>query len=147
LAYGLWCRLGVRLFDRLRLLWCSTRYVPETPSAADDAAGLRVSSGARFCELISFVPVDFDFGTGMLTVSKSTVEVTAKYHPEGHRFLTRHYTKNGEHRRFKIDSAVTRMVQGHIALHGIGPGELIFPVRLFASTEAAARERLTQEEI
>jgi hypothetical protein len=37
------------------------------------------------------------------------------------------------------------MVQEHIASHGIGPGELIFPVRLFASTEAAARERLTQE--
>jgi len=28
-----------------------------------------------------------------------------------------------------------------------GPGQVIFPVRLFASTEAAGRDRLTQEEI
>lgn len=39
------------------------------------------------------------------------------------------------------------MVREHIALHGIGPGHVIFPVRLFASTEAAGRDRLTHEEI
>src|SRR5579875_2798393 len=50
-------------------------------------ARLGIASGARFCELISFVPEDFDFGTNMLSVNKSTVEVTAKIHPEGYRFL------------------------------------------------------------
>lgn len=110
-------------------------------------ARLGVSSGARLCELISFIPEDFDFAAGMLTVRRSTVEVTAKYHPTGNRFLTREYTKNGEHRRFKIDPAVSEMVRGHIALHGISPGQVIFPVRLFASTEAAGRDRLTEEEI
>ncbi len=39
------------------------------------------------------------------------------------------------------------MVREHIALNGIGPGQVIFPVRLFASTEAAGRARLTEEEI
>ncbi len=110
-------------------------------------ARLGVSSGARLCELISFIPEDFDFAADMLSVRRSTVEVTAKYHPTGDRFLTREYTKNGEHRRFKIDHAVSGMVREHIALHGIGPGHVIFPVRLFASTEAAGRDRLTQEEI
>ena len=52
-------------------------------------ARLGVSTGARHCELISFVPEDFDFAGCMLTVSKSTVEVTADFHPEGYRFLTR----------------------------------------------------------
>lgn len=75
------------------------------------------------------------------------MEVTAKYHPTGDRFLTREYTKNGEHRRFKVDHAVSEMVREHTALHGIGPGQVIFPVRLFASTEAAGRDRLTQEQI
>jgi hypothetical protein len=75
------------------------------------------------------------------------VEVTAKYHPTGDRFLTREYTKNGEHGRFKVDHAVSEMVREHTALHGIGPGQVIFPVRLFASTEAAGRDRLTQEQI
>lgn len=36
-------------------------------------ARLGVSTGARYCELISFIPEDFDFGGCMLTVSKSTV--------------------------------------------------------------------------
>ncbi len=75
------------------------------------------------------------------------MEVTARYHPTGARFLTREYTKNGEHRRFKIDHPVSAMLQEHIAENGIGPGQVIFPVRLFASTEAAGRDRLTQEEI
>jgi integrase len=110
-------------------------------------ARLGVSSGARLCELISLIPEDFDFAADMLAVRRSTVEVTAKYHPTGNRFLTREYTKNGEHRRFKIDRAVPEMVREHIALHGIGPGQVIFPVRLFASTVAAGRDRLTREEI
>ena len=46
-------------------------------------ARLGVSSGARLCELISFIPEDFDFDADMLAVRRSTVEVTAKYHPTG----------------------------------------------------------------
>ena len=110
-------------------------------------ARLGASSGARLCELISFIPEDFDFAADMLAVRRSTVEVTAKYHPTGDRFLMREYTKNGEHRRFKVDHAVSEMVPEHITLHGIGLGQVIFPVRLFASTEAAGRDRLTQEQI
>lgn len=60
-------------------------------------ARLGVSTGARHCELISFTPEDFDLSGCMLTVSKSTVEVTADFHPDGYRFPTRQYTKNGEH--------------------------------------------------
>ena len=105
-------------------------------------ARLGVSTGARLCELISFIPDDFDFDADMLDVRRSTVEVTSRYHPTGDRFLTREYTKNGEHRRFRIDHAVSLMVQEHIAENGIGPRQVIFPVRLFASTEAAGRAGL-----
>jgi integrase len=111
-------------------------------------ARLGVSTGARHCELISFIPEDFDFGGRMLTVSKSTVEVTADFHPDGYRFQTRQYTKNGEHRRMKIDGDVADMVQEHIAVNSIGPGQLIFPIRLFAArTVAARRERMSDEEM
>ena len=110
-------------------------------------ARLGVSTGARLCELISFIPDDFDFDADMLDVRRSTVEVTSRYHPTGDRFLTRQYTKNGEHRRFRIDHAVSLMVQEHIAENGIEPRQVIFPVRLFASTEAAGRARLTEDEI
>ena len=108
---------------------------------------LGVASGVRLCELISFTPEDFNFDTGMLSVNKSTVEVTAEFHPEGHRFLTRSYTKNGDHRRFKIDAVVSKMVQDHIENHGIGSGQLIFPVRLFAKREASGKPRLSQDEL
>jgi len=110
-------------------------------------ARLGVASGVRLCELISFTPEDFNFDTGMLSVNKSTVEVTAEFHPEGHRFLTRSYTKNGDHRRFKIDAVVSKMVQDHVEKHGIGPGQLIFPVRLFAKREASGKPRLSQDDI
>ena len=110
-------------------------------------ARLGVSSGARLCELVSFIPEDFDFSSDMLSVRRSTVEVTADFHPSGGRFLTREYTKNGEHRRFKIDHAVSVMVAEHISANGIQPGQPIFPVRLFTSTEPAGRPRLSAEEI
>jgi integrase len=77
----------------------------------------------------------------MLSVSKSTVEVTA----EGFRFLNRAYTKNGEHRRFKIDHSISVMVQDHIAENGIGPGQLIFPVRLFITRDVSRRERVSAD--
>jgi hypothetical protein len=39
----------------------------------------------------------------MLGVRRLTVEVTARYHPTGNRFLTREYTKNGERRTAGLD--------------------------------------------
>lgn len=106
-----------------------------------------MSTGARYCELISFAPEDFDFMTDMLSVNKSTVEVTAEFHPEGFRFLNRRYTKNGEHRRFKIDHSISAMVQEHIADNGIETGQPIFPVRLFTTRIVTHRERMGLAEI
>ncbi len=83
----------------------------------------------------------------MLSVNKSTVEVTAEFHPEGFRFLNRAYTKNCEHRRFKIDHSISVMVQEHIARNGIEPGQLIFPVRLFTTRTVSRRERMSEEEM
>lgn len=120
--------------------------LPDQPARV--FARLGVSTGARYCELISFIPEDFDFDGAMLTVSKSTVEVTADFHPDGYRFLTRRYTKNGEHRRMKIDAEIGEMVREHITVNGIGSGQLIFPVRLFtARTVAARRERMSEQEM
>jgi site-specific recombinase XerD len=39
-----------------------------------------VSTGVRFCEAISFQEGDLDYGTGMLTVCRSTVEVARQFH-------------------------------------------------------------------
>ena len=42
---------------------------------------------------------------------------------------------------------VSEMVQEHIEKHGIGPGQLIFPVRLFAKREASGKPRLSKDEL
>jgi hypothetical protein len=49
----------------------------------------------------------------------------------------------------KIDSDVLPdMVREHIAVNGIGPGQLLFPFRLFAvRTVAARRVRMSDEEM
>jgi len=39
------------------------------------------------------------------------------------------------------------MIQEHIEKHGIGPGQLIFPVRLFAKREASGKPRLSKDEL
>ena len=107
-----------------------------------------ISTGVRFCEAISFQEGDLDYETGMLTVCRSTVELTRQFHPTGGRFLTRPYTKNGEHRRFKIGRPLVEKIMKHVATHGIQPGELIFPVRLFMSETAWVNmPHCTQEEV
>jgi integrase len=53
----------VRVYDAL----------PHQPAKV--LARLGVSSGARLCELISFIPEDFDFAADMLSVRRSTVDL------------------------------------------------------------------------
>jgi integrase len=107
-----------------------------------------ISTGVRFCEAISFQEGDLDYDTGMLTVCRSTVEVSRQFHPTGGRFYTRPYTKNGEHRRFKIGRPLVEKIRAHVKQHGMAPGDLIFPVRLFMSDTAWVNlPRCTEEEI
>jgi hypothetical protein len=81
----------------------------------------------------------------------STADIEANSKETCARHLTLHVIpyigkqRVAEHRRFKVDHAVSEMVREHIALHGIGPGQVIFPVRLFASAEAAGRDRHPQQ--
>ncbi|MBO2462395.1 hypothetical protein [Actinomadura violacea] len=67
----------------------------------------------------------------MLKVCRSTVEVAKQFHPTAGRFVTRPYTKNGEHRRFKIGRPLVEKIRAHVREHDLKTGDLIFPVRLF----------------
>jgi len=107
-----------------------------------------ISTGKRFCEAISFQEGDLDYRTGMLTVCRSTVEVSRQFHPTGGRFYTRPYTKNGEHRRFKIGRPLVEKIHAHVQKHGMKPGDLVFPVRLFMPNTAWVNTpRYTEEEM
>ena len=108
---------------------------------------LLVSSGIRFCEAIGLQPDDFDFEAGILEVARSVVKVSRQHHPLGKTFLVRDYTKNGQTRRLKLDQAVVELVRGHVAEHGIGEREVIFPAELVVPPPRRTKARLTQEQL
>jgi integrase len=108
---------------------------------------LLVSSGIRFCEAVGLEPADFDFEAGILEVARSVVKVSRQNHPRAKTFLVRDYTKNGQTRRLKLDGAIVGLVRGHVAEHGIGEREVIFPAELVVPPPRRAKPRLTEEQL
>jgi hypothetical protein len=49
--------------------------------------------------------------TRMLTVSRAVVEVNAKFHPRGGRFLVKDYPKDRKYRRIKLTSRIVSKLQ------------------------------------
>ena len=75
----------------------------------------------------------FDFGQQMLNITRSTVYITARYHPSGKAgWLTKPHPKNGDWRRFTISKQMCQAVQEHIEEYGLGPDDLLFPQWMFA---------------
>jgi integrase len=107
---------------------------------------LLVSSGIRFCEAIGLQPADFDFDAGILEVAGSVVKVSRDHRPRGKTFLVRDYPKNGQTRCLKLDRAVIKLVHGHVAEHGIGETEVIFPADLVVPPRRT-RPGLTEEQL
>jgi hypothetical protein len=99
----------------------------------------------RFCEAIGLLPSDFDFEAGVLEVARSVVKVSRQHHPQGKTFLVRDYTKNRQTRRLN-GGAVVELVRGHVAEHGIGATEVMFPVELVVPPRCT-KARLTEEEL
>jgi Phage integrase family. len=58
----------------------------------------KIETGLRWGELTELRVRDIEFPTRMLTVSRAVVEVNAKFHPAGGRFLVKDYPKDGEYR-------------------------------------------------
>ena len=106
-----------------------------------------ISTGTRFCEAISFQEGDLNYETGMLTVCRSTVEVSKQFHPTGGRFFTRRTPRTAsigvQDRR-----PLVKKIHAHVEQHGMKPGDLIFPVRLFMPDTAWVNmPRCTEEEM
>jgi integrase len=96
-------------------------------------ARLNVTTWARRCEMIGFRPCDFDFGQQMLNITRSTVYVTARYHPSGKAgWLTKPNPKNGDWRRFTISKQMCQAVQEHIEEYSLSSDDLLFPQWMFA---------------
>ena len=87
---------------------------------------LLIESGLRWAELIELRPMDFNPRIRMLTVSRVAVELVARFHRTGGRFLIKDYPKDREHRRIKLAAHIADQLQAHITEHGLGPDGLLF---------------------
>ncbi len=87
-----------------------------------------IESGLRWGELSELRVRDLDFRTGILTVSRSVIEVHPKFHPESGRFLVKEYPKDKEYRRLKLSAQIVRKLQAHVQDHGLSRDDLLFGV-------------------
>lgn len=85
-----------------------------------------IGSGLRWGELIELRVCDIHIGTGILTITRSVVELSPKFHPAGERFLIKPYPKTKHSRRLKLDPKLVAELKGHSAAHSLGPDDLLF---------------------
>jgi integrase len=102
--------------------------------AAVTYARLNVTIWARQCEIRTFRPCDFEFGsTTMINITRSASYVTADNHPEGHAgWVVQPNAKNGDWRRFAISAQMATMIREHVEENQIGDEDLLFPQWMFA---------------
>ena len=101
-------------------------------------AEVLIESGLRWAELIELRPADLNPRARMLTVSRVAVELVARFHPTGGRFLIKDYPKDREHRRVKLAAHIADQLQTHIAEHHLGPDDLLFTPTLLAAAGRAS---------
>jgi integrase len=68
----------------------------------------------------------------MLTVSRKVIELNREFHPDGRRFLVRHYPKDKEYRRLKLSPQIAAKLKVHIKAGRLGPDGLLFARRASA---------------
>jgi integrase len=85
-----------------------------------------IESGLRWGELTELRPSDLHISTRMLTVSRTAVEVSPQFNPEGGRFLVKEYPKDEEPRRLKLSSQIVRKLEDHISTRELGQDALLF---------------------
>ena len=105
-------------------------------------AEVLIESGLRWAELIELRPADLNPRLRMLTVSRVAVELVARFHPTGGRFLVKDYPKDREHRRIKLAQRIADQVQAHITKHELGPDDLLFTPTLLLTPEEPSHLQL-----
>jgi integrase len=88
-----------------------------------------IETGCRWGELTELRPKDFNFSSGVLTVSRVVVELNPRFHPEGKRFLIKEYPKDKEWRHFRVADHLLDKIKNYIATLGLGADDLLFEFR------------------
>ncbi|WP_375504807.1 tyrosine-type recombinase/integrase [uncultured Jatrophihabitans sp.] len=82
-------------------------------------------TGLRWGELVELRVRDLDLHHGMLSVSRTVIEIPAKFHPTGGRFLIKNYPKDKQPRRLGLSTHIQDQLREHV--RGRGPTDLVFP--------------------
>ena len=93
-----------------------------------------IETGLRWGELVELRVQDLDLAHGQLVVSRVVIEIVAKFHPDGERFLIKNYPKDKQPRRLSLSTHIRDLLAAHAASKA--PGEL-----LFTAPPAADRSR------
>jgi integrase len=88
-----------------------------------------IESGLRWGELTELRVSDLDLASRMLTVSRKVIELNREFHPDGKRFLVKHYPKDKEYRRLKLSPQIVAKLKAHIKAHMLGLDALLFARR------------------
>jgi site-specific recombinase XerD len=115
--------------------------------AARPMAEVLIESGLRWAELIELRPGDLQPRMRMLTVSWVAVELVAKFHPTGGRFLIKDYPKDREHRRIKLAAPIADQLHTHITEYQLGPDDLLFTPTLLLPPAEPSRLQLVSEPV
>ncbi len=121
-----------------------------TALASDTArlmAEVLIESGLRWAELIELRPADLNPRMRMLTVSRVAVELVARFHPTGGRFLIKNYPKDREHRRIKLAAHIADQLATHITQHRLGPDDLLFTPTLLSPTGESSHLQAVPEPV
>lgn len=102
-----------------------------------------VESGLRWGELTELRAKDLSFGSRVLTVSRKVIEVNRKFQPDGQRFAVKQYPKDKEYRQLKLSAQLVKKIEAHVAVEGLGLGDLLFARR--ARRPSAPQLRVVQD--
>jgi integrase len=110
-------------------------------------AEVLIESGLRWAELIELRPADLNPRMRMLTVSRVALELVARFHPTGDRFLVKDYPKDREHRRIKLAQHIADQLQAHIRDHQLADDDLLFTPTLLLQAADPSHVQLVTEPI
>lgn len=85
-----------------------------------------IESGLRWGELTELRVKDLDTVNGILTVSRTVVELTAKTRPDGQRFAVKDYPKDREWRRLGLAPHLVNTLATHIRDRRLATSDLLF---------------------
>ena len=85
-----------------------------------------IETGLRWGELTELRVADLDPSTRMLTVSRTSVELRPRFHPQGGRFMVKPYPKDREFRCLVLRRHLVDRLVAYVGASALAPTDLLF---------------------